>query len=191
MRLIVGISGASGSILGIRLLEALREIGGVESHLTITQGARRTIGHETSYRVEDVIKLADYYYDVEDVGALIASGSFVVDGMVVIPCSMKTLAGIVSGYTDNLLLRAADVCLKERRRLILVPRETPLNMVHIENMKRAAEAGCILVPPVLSFYNRPATILDMVDHIVGKVLMLVGISYHRFVPWKGERSGGD
>ncbi|MEM5812449.1 MAG: UbiX family flavin prenyltransferase, partial [Candidatus Aenigmatarchaeota archaeon] len=152
-RIIVGISGASGSILGIRLLQ---ELGGkAETHLIITETARKILEHETGFSVRQVENFASRNYDNSDLFSPVASGSFKTEGMVVIPCSMKTLAGIASGFSYNLLLRCADVCLKERRRLVLVVRETPLSKVHIRNMKIASDAGAVILPPVLSFYSKP------------------------------------
>lgn len=175
MRLIVAMSGATGAIYGIRLLEALRGIGGVEIHFVLSRWAEETIRLETSYSPEQVRELADRCYDVDDVGAPIASGSFATAGMVIIPCSMKTLAAVANGYADNLIVRAADVMLKERRRLIVVARETPLNEIHLENMLRLTRAGAIIVPPVPAFYNHPRSLDDIVNHLVGRVLDLLGV----------------
>lgn len=170
--IIVGISGASGSILGIRLLQALK--GKAETHLIITETAQKILEHETVFKWKQVEKMASESYRNSDFFAPIASGSFQTSGMVVIPCSMKTLAGIASGFSDNLLLRAADVCLKERRKLILVARETPLSYIHINNMRKVSMAGAVVLPPVLSFYSKPKSIDDMVNHIVGKTLDMLG-----------------
>ncbi len=182
MRIIVGISGASGTMLGIELLKALRTQ--CETHLVITDGAKQTLAHETSIKVEEVIPLADYCYDIKNMAAPISSGSFKTDGMVIIPCSMKTVSGVAYGFTDNLLIRAADVCLKEGRRLILVPRETPLSSIHLENLARAAGHGCTIIPPVLTFYNQPQTIQDMVNHLISKILAMLGLEFPDFKPWK-------
>ena len=182
-RIVVGISGASGAILGIELLKAIREFPGWESHLVITEGARRTIEHETPFRMEEVAALATRCHPLEDVGASIASGTFKTRGMVIVPCSMKTLAGVASGYSDNLLLRAADVTIKERRRLVLVTRESPLSPLHLRNMQTASEYGAILLPPMLTFYNRPESIEDMVRHMVGKILDIFGLELPRFKRW--------
>jgi 4-hydroxy-3-polyprenylbenzoate decarboxylase len=173
-RLVVGISGASGVVLGIRLLEELSETDW-ETHLILTDPARQVIEIESGREPEELHDLATRVYGPDDLLAPMASGSFVTDGMAVIPCSMKTLAGIASGYADNLLLRAADVCLKERRRLVLVPRETPLNLIHLENMRRLALAGVTLLPPVITMYTKPKSIDHLVDQIVGKVLDALGI----------------
>ena len=186
MRIIVGISGASGVVMGYCFLKALRNVG-VETHLVVTEAAVRTLACETSLRLEDLVALADASYDVRDMAAHIASGSFVTDGMVVIPCSMKTLAGIVSGYADNLLLRAADVCLKERRKLVLVPRETPLSRVHLRNMAEAAELGCAIVPPMLTFYGGADTVEKQIDHIIGKVFLRFGLTYENGTSWDGAQ----
>lgn len=185
MRIVVGMSGASGALIGIRLLEALAQQPGCETHLVITAGAERTILEETDYTVDQVKRLAAVVHDVRDVGASIASGSFRTAGMVVAPCSMKTLAGIVTGYSDNLLLRAADVMLKERRPLILVTREAPLSGIHLENMLKAHANGCTILPPVPAFYNRPQTIEDVLDHVVGRILGMFGLKHERYRPWHG------
>jgi 4-hydroxy-3-polyprenylbenzoate decarboxylase len=181
-KLIVGISGSSCSILGIRFLEVLKEMK-FETHLVITETAKKLIEHETSCKVKDVEKLASKVYDNSDFFAKIASGSFQTKGMVVIPCSMKTLGGIASGYSDNLLLRAADVCLKERRKLVLVTRETPLSLIHIENMRKVSLAGGVILPPVLTMYSKPKKIEEMVDHIIGKVLDSLGIENKIYKRW--------
>lgn len=181
-KLIVGISGSSGSILGIRFLEVLKKMG-IETHLIITETAKKLIEYETKYKVKDVEKLASKVYDNSDFFAKIASGSFQTNGMVVIPCSMKTLGGIASGYSDNLLLRAADVCLKERRNLVLVTRETPLSLIHIENMRKVSLAGGVILPPVMTLYSKPKRIEEMVDHIIGKVLDSLGIENKIYKRW--------
>jgi 4-hydroxy-3-polyprenylbenzoate decarboxylase len=171
-KIIVGISGASGSILGIRLLQELK--GKAEIHLIITETAQKILEHETGFTVKQVEKLASKSYNNSDFFASVASGSFKTDGMTIIPCSMKTLAGIASGFSDNLLLRCADVCLKERRKLVLVARETPLSYIHVKNMETVSQSGAIILPPMLSFYSKPRSIDDMVDHIVGKVMDQLG-----------------
>ncbi len=173
-RLVVGISGASGVALGIRLLERL-EPTDREVHLILTEPARQVIELESGCELRKIEALATRAYGPNDLTAPMASGTFATDGMAVIPCSMKTLAGIASGYADNLLLRAADVCLKERRRLVLVPRETPLNLIHLENMRRLALAGATLLPPVITMYTGPKSIEDLIDQIVGKVLDALGV----------------
>jgi polyprenyl P-hydroxybenzoate/phenylacrylic acid decarboxylase-like protein len=176
-------SGASGAILGVELLKALRAFPAWESHLVISGGARRTIEHETGMAVAEVEALATRSYPLEDIGASIASGTFKTQGMVIVPCSMKTLAGVATGYSDNLLLRAADVTLKERRNLVLVARETPLSPLHLRNMQAASDLGAILLPPVLTFYNHPFAIEDMTRHIVGKILDIFGLEMPRFQRW--------
>jgi polyprenyl P-hydroxybenzoate/phenylacrylic acid decarboxylase-like protein len=183
-RLIVGISGTSGVILGIRLLEELKKLK-VETHLIVTETAEKIICYETKYAVKDVKRLADFYYDNKNFFSKVASGSFKTSGMTIIPCSMKTLAGIANGYTDNLLLRTADVCLKERRRTVLVVRETPLSLIHLNNMKTVTQAGGIIMPANLSFYSKPKNIDQMVDHIVGKVLDLFDINNNIYKRWDG------
>ncbi len=184
MRIIIGISGASGVVMGYALLKALREAG-VETYLVVTEAAEKTLACETSLRAEDLKGLVKASYDPRDMAASIASGSFHTDGMIVIPCSMKTLAGIVSGYADNLLLRAADVCLKEGRKLVLVPRETPLSLVHLRNLKAAAEVGCAIVPPMLTFYGGADTVEKQVDHIIGKIFSQFGLHYKKSTTWEG------
>lgn len=181
-KVVVGISGSSCSIVGIRLLEVLREMK-VETHLIITKTAKEILEHETSYKVKDVEKLASKVYSNDDMFGSVASGSFKTLGMVVVPCSMKTLGGIASGYSDNLLLRAADVCLKERRKLVLVTRETPLSYIHIENMKKVTLAGAIVLPPVMTMYSKPKKIDDMVNHIVGKILDSLGFDNKVYKRW--------
>ncbi len=187
MRLVIGISGATGAIYGIRLLEVLRGHPDVETHLVMSNPAKQTILLETSYKIEEVELLAHRVHSFHDIGAPIASGSFKGDGMVVIPCSMKTLSAIANSYDDNLLVRAADVTLKERRRLILVARETPLHLGHLRLMEQVAEIGAILVPPMPAFYNKPKTVDDIVNQTVGRVLDLVGISHEGlFKRWEGS-----
>jgi polyprenyl P-hydroxybenzoate/phenylacrylic acid decarboxylase-like protein len=179
----VGISGASGAEIGIQLLQAMQHQPEWETHLVISEGARRTIRLETAYSVEQVEALASRCHPLDDVGASIASGTFKSEGMVVVPCSMKTVAGIAHGYSQNLLLRAADVAIKERRKLVLVARESPLSSVHLTNLLILANAGVIILPPVLTYYHRPATIQDMTAHIVGKILDAFGIEFEGFRRW--------
>lgn len=186
LRLVVGISGGSGVIYGVRLLEVLRELK-VETHLIMSTAAKETIVLETDRKIEQVESLASKVYAFNDIACSLASGSFPTDGMVIIPCSMKTLAGVATGYADNLLLRAAEVTLKERRPLILVPRETPLTRIHIENMLKVAGAGGIVVPAMPAFYHKPKEISDLVDHLVGKVLDLLKIEHHLYRRWTGPR----
>jgi flavin prenyltransferase len=182
-RVVVAISGTSGVVLGIRLLEVLKKLG-FETHLIITDSAKKIIPHETAYSVKQVEKLASHVYSNDEFFSPIASGSFRSEGMIVIPCSMKTLAGVASGYADNLLLRTADVMLKERRRLVLVARETPLSLIHIRNMKKVTLAGGVIMPPVITLYSKPKNIDQMVDHLVGKALDLFGIENNIYNRWK-------
>jgi len=185
MRLIVAITGASGVIYGKRLLKVLREKN-VETHLIISKAAKKVIKHELGTTKEDLEKLAEHVYDVDDWSSPVVSGSFKTDGMIIIPCSMKTLAGIAHGYSDNLILRAADVTLKEKRRLILVPRETPLNVVHLRNMLELAEQGVVIVPAMPAYYHKPKGIGDLVDFVVGKVLDLLGMEHTLYKKWTGS-----
>lgn len=184
-RLIVGMTGATGAIFGVRLLEALKA-GGIESHLVISKWAQGTIEHETSCTVDQVCALAAVSYSSSNMGASISSGSFVTDGMVVVPCSMRTLGAIASGYGEHLVHRAADVVLKERRRLVLVTREMPLSEVHLENMLKLARMGVTIMPPVPAFYNRPKSIADIVDHVVARVLDQFGIAVPFAKIWDGQ-----
>lgn len=185
MRIIVGVTGATGVEMSYYLLQALKKIEHCEIHLILSEGAKVTWTLESRVPMEDLTSLADFVYGERDLAATVSSGSFVTDGMVILPCSMKTLAGISMGYAENLLVRAADVCLKEGRKVVLVPREMPLGKVHIENMKKASDLGCVIVPPVLTFYNNPRTLEDQIHHIIGKILLQFGISYEYFVPWTG------
>ena len=185
MRIIVGITGASGIVIAVTLLNKLKEIDGVETHLIITNGGELTIRDETNFDAYDIKRLADVVYNVDEMGASIASGSFVVEGMVVVPCTMKTVAGIVSGYSDNLLLRAADVCIKEKRKLILVPREMPFSRIHLRNMKELANLGVVIMPPVMTFYNTDMTIESHVNHIINKILFQLGLPAE-ITEWQGS-----
>ncbi|KAB7701581.1 UbiX family flavin prenyltransferase [Plesiomonas shigelloides] len=169
-RLIVGISGASGAQYGIRLLQVLQPLAQIETHLIISQAARRTIALETDFSLREVTALADVYHDVRDIAASVSSGSFRTAGMVILPCSVKTLSGIVHSYADDLLVRAADVVLKERRTLVLGVRETPLHLGHLRLMTQAAELGAVIMPPVPAFYHRPQTLDDIIDQTVNRVL---------------------
>lgn len=188
-KIIVGISGASGVIYGIRMLEILKTVSDVETHLVITSAGSQTIGLETDYTTAEVTALADVNYRFNDIAAAISSGSFKTSGMVVIPCSMKTLAGIAHSFSDNLLLRAADVVLKDRRRLIIVPRETPLHLGHLRLMTQVVEMGAILVPPLPAFYHRPKTIDDIINQTINRVLDLMDIELPQdlFTRWQGGR----
>jgi 4-hydroxy-3-polyprenylbenzoate decarboxylase len=185
-KLIVGISGATGAIYGIRLLEVLSK-SDVETHLVITEAAQKTILMETSLKVEDVKSLAKVSYDIKNLGADISSGSFLSEGMVIIPCSIKSLSGIANSFNENLLIRTADVTLKERKKLVLVVRETPLHLGHIELMLQASRMGAILLPPVPAFYFYPKTIDDLINHTIGKVLDLFGINHHLFNRWGSSK----
>ncbi len=185
MKLVVGISGASGAIYGIRLLESLRQAG-IESHLVITRPGRQTICLETDFTVKQVEALAAQVYDVDDIGAAIASGSFKTGGMAVVPCSIKSLSAIARSHNDNLLVRAADVTLKERRRLVLVARETPLHQGHLRTMLQLSEMGAVILPPMPAFYHRPQTVDDIVNHTVGKLLDLFEIEHSLFKRWTGK-----
>lgn len=179
-------TGASGAPIGLALLHAMREFPDWETHLIISEKARLTIEQETEATVEECAALATRYHSLGDLCACIASGTFRTQGMVIAPCSMKTLAGVVSGYSDNLLLRAADVVLKERRKLLLVARESPLSQLHLSNMLTAAKLGAIILPPVLTYYNRPSTIHEMTRHIVGKILDVFDLDLPDFNRWVGE-----
>jgi 4-hydroxy-3-polyprenylbenzoate decarboxylase len=184
-KIIIGMSGASGLIYGIRLLEVLKIDPQVETHLVMTASARLNISLETDWQADAVIALADQVHSVKDLAASIASGSFRTDGMIVAPCSMKTLSAIVNSYADNLLTRAADVMLKERRRLVLMPRETPLHAGHCELLLKACQIGAIVAPPMPALYARPKTIDDMINHNVGRVLDLFDIESGLVKRWQG------
>ncbi len=186
-RLVVGLSGASGVILGIRLLELLRPLDSIETHLVVSPAARATIAQETDWKISDVLALADVAYNYGDIGAAIASGSFTTMGMVVIPCSIKTLSAIANAYAGDLLIRAADVTLKEGRPLVLVVREAPLHRGHLRQMSLAAEAGAVIFPPVPAFYTGDQTIEGLVDNIVGRVLARLGIANDRYMEWSGMK----
>jgi len=186
-RLVVGITGASGVILGIRLLQVAREARLAETHLIVSAAGKATIAQETDWKVSDVEALADKAYDARDVGAAIASGSFVTAGMVIIPCSVKTLSAVANSYSADLVARAAVVTLKEGRPLVLVLRETPLHLGHIKLMERAAEIGAVILPPVPAFYPRPQTVGEIVDNIVGRVLLRLGIENDLYHEWGGMK----
>jgi flavin prenyltransferase len=188
-RLIVGMSGATGVIYGIRLLEVLKATGEVETHMVMSSTAKQAIAYETDYTVAQVSALASVVYDARDVGAAISSGSFKTAGMAIAPCSIKTLSGIANSYDETLLVRAADVCLKERRRLVLVLRETPLHLGHLRLMAAAAEYGAVIMPPVPAFYVRPKTIDELVNQTVGRILDQFDIESDIFTRWQGLREG--
>jgi polyprenyl P-hydroxybenzoate/phenylacrylic acid decarboxylase-like protein len=182
-RLVVGMSGSSAPQLGIKILHSLRELGTVETHLVMSEGARLTIKLETDEDADEVAELADVVHDPRDLAAPISSGSFQTLGMAVVPCSMRSLAAIATGISGDLLTRAADVCLKERRRLVLVTRETPLSLIHLRNMESVTLAGGIILPPVPAFYHRPRTIDDLLAQTVGKILDQFGIEHDLFQRW--------
>ena len=187
-RLIVAITGASGALYGVRLLEQLRAMDGVETHLMISDAAALNLHHELDIKRRDIEALADRVHSVRDIGACVASGSFHSDGMVIAPCSMKTLASVAHGMCDNLITRAADVMLKERRRLVLMVRETPFNLAHLRNMTAVTEMGGIVFPPLPALYQKPQSITEMVDHTVGRVLDLFGLAQDLAPEWQGLKS---
>ena len=187
-RLIVAITGASGALYGVRLLQALRERADVQTHLLLSEAGVLNLHQELGMNRREAEALADVAHNVRDIGASIASGSFQSDGMIVAPCSMKTLAAIAHGLSDNLISRAADVVLKERRRLVLMVRETPFNLAHLRNMTAVTEMGGIVFPPLPAFYHRPQNIEEMVDHTLGRVLDLYGIAHELAPRWQGMKS---
>ncbi len=187
-RLVVAITGASGALYGVRLLEALRSLKDVETHLMISDAGVLSMHHELDLKRKDVEALADVVYNARDVGACIASGSFQSEGMVIAPCSMKTLASVAHGLSDNLISRAADVMLKERRRCVLMVRETPFNLAHLRNMTAVTEMGGIIFPPLPALYHRPESIVDMVDHTVARVLDLFQITHALAPRWTGLKT---
>lgn len=186
-RIVVAITGASGVIYGVRAVEMLRSLPDVETHLIVTSGARKTLAYETATDAAAISKLADAVYHEDDLAAPVSSGSYRTDGMVVIPCSIKTLSGIANCYDDNLVVRAADVALKERRRLVLVVRETPLHLSHLRLMTEVTAAGGIIVPPVPAFYHHPQTVDDIVDQTVGRVFDLFGLDAGAVRRWEGSQ----
>lgn len=187
-RIVVAISGASAPVYGIRLLQVLRDAPDVETHAIVSNGARATIEYETSWKVTDVLALAGHVHDEKDLAAPIASGTFLTDGMVVAPCSMRTLGSIAMSLNENLIVRAADVHLKERRKLVLMVRETPLHAGHLKAMYDLSLYGAVILPPVPAFYHLPKTIDDLVDHSVGKALDQLGVEHHLFRRWTGPLS---
>ncbi len=184
-RIVLAISGASGAIYGIRALEAIRADRSIEIHLIVSSGAKATIGYETDRKLEEVQKLADVVHDEKDLAATVASGSFQTHGMLVAPCSVRTLGAIANALNDNLIVRAADVHLKERRKLVLMVRETPLGATHLRLMHELTLAGAVILPPVPAFYHRPKTLMDLVDHSVGKALDQLGVEHSLFERWSG------
>ena len=185
-RIILGMTGATGAIYGKRILEVLRDLGGYETHLVVSDAGTLNIQYELGIKRSDVSQIADVVHRIDDIAAPIASGGFKTEGMIIAPCSMKTLASIAHGFGDNLISRSADVVLKERRRLVVVPREAPLNLVHIRNMGAVTEMGAIIYPPVPAFYAKPRTLSDLVDETVGRVLSLMDIETEGlYRPWTG------
>ncbi len=185
MLLVIGITGASGAIYGIRLLEVLSTNKEVETHLIISKAGEEIIRHETDWGLEKVKALADACYDIDDIGTRLSSGSFRRDGMVIAPCSMKTLSALANSYADNLIARSADITLKERKRLVLLVRETPLHLGHLRNMVKLTEMGAVIFPPVPAFYHKPQTIQDLVDFTIGRVLDLFDIKHNLYPEWSG------
>jgi len=183
-RIVIGIAGASGVIYGVRMLQLLKDTD-YETHLIISEAAKLNIEIETRYRAKEVAAMADYTYDHKNLAASLASGSFLTEGMVVVPCTIKTLSGIANSYTENLLVRAADVTLKEKRKLVLVVRETPLHKGHLRLMTMAADLGAHILPPVPSFYHMPKTIDDIIDQTIGKIFDYMGIEHNLFRRWNG------
>lgn len=186
-RIIIGLTGASGAIYGIRFLEVLRSVAEVETHLIVSAAAKQTIALETSYRLRDVQAMADVVYEDRDIAAVISSGSFITSGMIIMPCSIKTLSGIANSYNDTLITRAADVVLKEKRKLILGVRETPLHLGHLRLMMNVIEIGAIIFPPMPAFYHQPETVQDIVDQTVNRILDQYGITLPQtlFTRWAG------
>ena len=190
-RLVIAITGATGAVYGVRLLQQLSGTPGIETHLVVSDAAVLTLHQETGLQRRDVEALAHVVHKNRDIGASIASGSFQSDGMVIAPCSMKTLASVALGMSDNLIARSADVVLKERRRLVLMVRETPFNLAHLRNMTMVTEMGGIIFPPLPSFYHMPASIEEMVDHTVGRVIDLFGVAHALAPRWAGMKPGPD
>jgi flavin prenyltransferase len=186
LKLAIGINGATGAIYGIRLLQALSAVKNIETHLIITHAGEQTIEIETDYKASEVRALATCHYNIDDIGACLASGSFLRDGMIIAPCSMKTLSALAHSYADNLLTRAADVTLKERGKLLLLVRETPLHLGHLKNMAAVTEMGAIVMPPIPAFYHKPKTIEEIIDHTIGKALDLFKIEHNLFSRWSGS-----
>lgn len=188
-KVIIGISGASGAIYGVRMLQVLQSVSDVETHLVMSNAARQTLALETDYALRDVQQMADEVHDARDIAATISSGSFKTAGMAIVPCSMKTLSGIVHSYSDGLLTRAADVILKERRRLVLCVRETPLHVGHLRMMTTAAEMGAIIMPPVPAFYHRPESVMDIVDQTVNRIIdqFDIDLPADLFTRWQGAQ----
>jgi len=184
-KIIIGITGASGAVLGIRLLEVLRDVKDIETHLIISKAAQITIAAETDYKISDVQKLADYNHKFEDISAICASGSFRADGMIIAPCSIRTMSEIATGVTASLLTRTADVMLKEKKKLILMVRETPLHALHLNNMANLSNAGAYIMPPVMTMYSKPKSLDEMINHIIGRALDVFDIDVGLVKRWKG------
>lgn len=184
-KIVVGITGATGVQLGIAVLRALAATADIETHLVMSEGAKVVLERECDETYDDVVALADVAYDNRNLAAAISSGSFKTDGMIVAPCSMKSLSAIANAYDDDLVVRAADVCMKEGRRVVLLPREMPMNRAHCRNLLRCVEDGYVILPPMLTFYNGCETTAQQVEHVVGKTLMQFGIDYEPFRPWEG------
>jgi flavin prenyltransferase len=182
LKIVVGLTGSSGVIYGIRFLQALSELG-IETHLVLSKWARKNIEIETDERIEEILKIVSYSYNETDMAAAISSGSFRTNGMVIIPCSMKTMSSIANGYDDNLISRAASVTIKENRKLVIVPRETPLSKIHLSNMLKLSEIGVIILPAMPGFYHKPKTIEDLIAHIIGKTLDQFEIKNNAFTRW--------
>jgi flavin prenyltransferase len=191
MVLIIGITGATGVIYGIRLLEVLSEIHEVETHLVISEAGEMTIKYETNRTIADIRKMANYSYNIHDVGARISSGSFQRDGMIIAPCTVKSMSALANSYTENLIIRAGDVTLKERKKVLLMVRETPLHLGHLRNMERLTEMGAIIMPPVPAFYHKPKTTQDIIDHTIGKMLDMFGVKHDLFSRWSGCNNEGE
>jgi 4-hydroxy-3-polyprenylbenzoate decarboxylase len=185
MVLVIGITGASGAIYGIRLLQVLSGMKKIETHLIISQAGEINIKHETDWKIKDIKAMANFNYGVDDIGACLSSGSFKRDGMIIAPCSVKTMSALANSFTHNLITRAADVNLKERRKLVLLVRETPLHLGHLRNMERLAEIGAIIMPPMPAFYHKPNTLQDIIDQTIGKVLDIFDIEHNLFPRWSG------
>ncbi len=183
MKLIIGMTGATGATIGIRLLQVLGKMDDVQTHLIISKWAQQTILHETDFALGDVQALADVTYAANDIGAAISSGSYLTDGMVIVPCSMRSLAAVASGQGENLIQRAADVILKEGRKLVMVPRETPLSAIHLENMLKLARLGVVMLPPMPAFYSLPKSVDELIDHIVARILDQFGLPSDSIRRW--------
>lgn len=185
MVIIIAITGATGAIYGIRLLEVLSTMKDVETHLIISEAGEKTIACETQWKIDNVRKLASHSYDVGDIYAPISSGSFRRDGMIIAPCTIKTMSALANSYSENLIVRAGDVTLKERKKLVVMVRETPLHLGHLRNMERLTEMGAIILPPMPAFYHKPQTVQDIIDHTVGKMLDVFDIKHELFQRWSG------